>query len=129
MTEPEGEAEKTGGTRPKPVKPPIDSLILWLSITAIVVVVIGAAVGVLKLRETPDESPPDRYDLPAFVYDPAAPPGTPTAYTAAADYADDFSRIPCYCGCGRDPGHESLLDCFIAARNGEEIIFDSHGTG
>lgn len=34
------------------------------------------------------------------------------AYTLAAGIKDILYQVPCYCGCDKERGHESLLDCF-----------------
>lgn len=76
-----------------------------------------------------DDNQSEKYDLPAYVNDPSAPPEAARAYQAAIDYSDDFARIPCYCGCGESAIHESLQDCFISSIRGDEIKFSNHGAG
>ncbi|MEK7817395.1 MAG: PCYCGC motif-containing (lipo)protein [Actinomycetota bacterium] len=129
MTDINREAEAARNTSPPPVKSRVSSTLLALGIAVVVIVLAGAAVGVIKLRQSSGELNPEDYDLPAFVYDFATPPGTPDAYAAATKYADDFNQIPCYCGCALNPGHKSLLDCFISARDGNGIVYDNHGAG
>lgn len=129
MTDINREAEEARNTSPPPVKSRISSILLALGIAVVVIVLAGAVIGVIKLRQPSGDLNPEEYDLPAFVYDFTTPAGTPDAYAAATKYADDFSQIPCYCGCARDPGHKSLLDCFISSRNGDNIGYDSHGAG
>jgi hypothetical protein len=34
------------------------------------------------------------------------------AYTLAAQIEQTLYQVPCYCGCDKEQGHESLLDCF-----------------
>ncbi|MEQ1874575.1 MAG: PCYCGC motif-containing (lipo)protein [Ilumatobacteraceae bacterium] len=46
-------------------------------------------------------------------------------YQYAADHADHFATIPCYCGCDNSLGHRSLEDCFVTAEGG----WDAHASG
>lgn len=36
-------------------------------------------------------------------------------YQAAADLADAYRQVPCYCGCEEFLGHRDLYDCFVRA--------------
>ncbi len=36
------------------------------------------------------------------------------AYILAAEVKETLYQVPCYCGCDRNRGHESLLDCFTS---------------
>lgn len=36
-------------------------------------------------------------------------------YQAAADLADVYREVPCYCGCEEFLGHRDLYDCFVRA--------------
>ncbi len=96
---------------------------------------LSAGIGIWKLNQASEpgaEAPTTttrKHDLPSYAYMPEAPPGTPAAYQAAVDYPDQLSKIPCYCHCGESAGHESVLDCFIASREGEDITFSRHGAG
>jgi Protein of unknown function with PCYCGC motif len=36
------------------------------------------------------------------------------AYTLAAGIKTILYQVPCYCGCDKERGHESLLDCFTS---------------
>jgi len=36
-------------------------------------------------------------------------------YQAAADLADIYREVPCYCGCEEFLGHRDLYDCFVRA--------------
>lgn len=128
MTDIDGEVKETGQTSPPTEKPSISSILLVIGVTVVVIVLAGAVIGIIKLRQSSGDFNPAEYDLPAFVYDITTPPGTPNAYAAATKYADDFSQIPCYCGCALNPGHKSLLDCFISSRN-NNMVYDSHGAG
>ena len=58
-----------------------------------------------------------------------APKDSPKAYQAAIDHYDDFAKIPCYCGCGKSAGHDSLQMCFIQSMSGSNIKYDNHGAG
>ncbi|MBI5871264.1 MAG: hypothetical protein HZB44_10000 [Actinobacteria bacterium] len=85
--------------------------------------------GILQAGCGSESSPSAKYDLPAYVNDPSAPPETAKAYQAAIDFSEDFAKIPCYCGCGDNAKHESLQDCFISSIRGDEIRFSNHGAG
>ena len=43
------------------------------------------------------------------------PPEMAAMYHYAEAHAAVFEKIPCYCGCGKAIGHQSLLDCFLIA--------------
>jgi len=53
------------------------------------------------------------------------PPETVAAYRFAESHADLLSRLPCYCGCGKSLGHESLKDCYLLP--GDDA-YDSHAS-
>lgn len=92
--------------------------------------VIGALVGIVKLFPPgQEEASGSGIKFPSFVNDPFAPRNTPKAYQAAVDFYEDFSHIPCFCGCGQHSGHTSLQSCFISSRNGDEFKFGDHGAG
>lgn len=46
-------------------------------------------------------------------------------YQYADDHADHFAMIPCYCGCDRSLGHNSLKDCFVT----QQGDWDAHASG
>jgi hypothetical protein len=49
----------------------------------------------------------------AITLDPNLFPGEPhQAYLVAQSHPDLLAQLRCYCGCERDAGHRSLLDCF-----------------
>ncbi|SRR5579872_1289598 len=60
------------------------------------------------------------------------------AYTLASRVKSILYQVPCYCGCDREKGHSSLLDCFTGNHGirchmcQREVIFcylrDKHGT-
>lgn len=85
-------------------------------------IVAAAGVGVWKLSQ-------NSYQLPDSAYSPTAPADTPRAYQGAIDNAEDFSQIPCYCGCSLSDDHQSLRDCFISSWQDDTIIFSEHGAG
>ncbi|MBI5946977.1 MAG: hypothetical protein HY875_02425 [Chloroflexi bacterium] len=41
------------------------------------------------------------------------PPDVVAAYRYIESHPEMASRIPCYCGCGKSLGHQSLLDCYV----------------
>lgn len=53
------------------------------------------------------------------------PAATAEIYQYAADHADHFADIPCYCGCDRSLGHRNLEDCFVNPAGG----WDAHASG
>jgi hypothetical protein len=100
-----------------------------LALVGILIIGLSAGVGIWKLTKSSGSLNSGRADFPAFVYDKNAPKDTPKAYQAAVDYSDDFSQIPCYCGCGQHSAHDSLRACFISLRKGDTILYDNHGAG
>ena len=63
---------------------------------------------------------------PATVSLAALPSAMADVYQYAADHADHFAQLPCYCGCERSLGHRSLEDCFVNA-GGDG--WDAHASG
>ncbi|MBI4883903.1 MAG: hypothetical protein HY826_07605 [Actinobacteria bacterium] len=55
----------------------------------------------------------------------ALPAEMSAMYHYAADHAEHFTTIPCYCGCDRSLGHRNLKDCFVTPA-GE---WDAHASG
>jgi hypothetical protein len=55
----------------------------------------------------------------------ALPPETADMYRYAAGHAEQFSEIPCYCGCDRSLGHRNLEDCFVTT----DGRWDAHASG
>lgn len=53
------------------------------------------------------------------------PPEMSAMYQYAADHADHFATIPCYCGCDDSLGHSNLKDCFVTP----EGRWDAHASG
>ncbi len=105
-----------------------------LVITLGALAILGSAVvGAWKLTHKQQEADAAAiaadYPLPQFVYSPSAPPRSEEAYRGAIAHPEVLEWIPCYCNCGRNAGHRSVLDCFIASRDGDEITFDGHGAG
>ncbi len=46
-------------------------------------------------------------------------------YRYAAAHAQEYAKIPCYCGCDRSLGHRSLTDCFVTPTG----AWDAHASG
>ena len=46
-------------------------------------------------------------------------------YQYAASHQQEYTQIPCYCGCDRSLGHRYLTDCFVT-RTG---AWDAHASG
>lgn len=53
------------------------------------------------------------------------PDATADVYRYAADHANHFTEIPCYCGCERSLEHRNLEDCFVNAAG----QWDAHASG
>jgi len=106
---------------------------VWVAIFAGVVLAMGLAGGVLGWAFTRGggDTASAEPKPPSFASDPTAPRGSVEAYQFAIDNPDILAQIPCYCGCGQESGalHESNLDCYIASRNGNDIVFDKHAAG
>lgn len=111
---------KAGGSK-------VRNTIIVLVVTLVAAVAIAAVVGIWKLNSGSADNGSRKF--PSFVYAASTPPKTPKAYQAAVDFYDDFSKIPCFCGCGQHNGHTSLQSCFISARNGDDFVFGDHGAG
>jgi hypothetical protein len=56
----------------------------------------------------PGDSLPPTLDPETFRDNPVAF----VAYTLAAEVRVTLYQVPCYCGCDKGQGHQSLLDCF-----------------
>jgi hypothetical protein len=106
-------------------------LITIFVITGLLLVFLSAGIGIWKLyySESNTDTRKVEYQLPDFVYAPTAPANVERAYLGALEYPEELSHIPCYCGCGHNAGHKSVLDCYIASRDGDDIVFDRHGAG
>ena len=104
------------------------------------VVLIFAAAGSARAQQTTDHSPqPDPAsaskdnvvhqhikDVPAYHKNPPSGPlpatldpkqfgdaVTQNIYALAARVKEVLYQEPCYCGCDKDAGHKSLLDCYV----------------
>ena len=55
----------------------------------------------------------------------ALPTETADMYRYAAGHAEQFTQIPCYCGCDRSLGHRNLEDCFVTP----DGSWDAHASG
>jgi len=50
-------------------------------------------------------------------------------YTGAVEHFDDYSHIPCYCGCAMyQHPHDSLARCFIKEKDAANVVFTDHST-
>lgn len=71
-------------------------------------------------------------ELPSFVMNMAAGPirdKTEALYKGAVEHYDDYSHIPCYCGCAvYMTHHTSLASCFLKEKPGEQATFTDHST-
>jgi hypothetical protein len=48
-------------------------------------------------------------------------------YTFAAEHPEILRYIPCFCVCGKQDGHRSNEDCFIAARGKKNtVVWNAH---
>lgn len=97
-------------------------------VLAELVLVVLIAVGVTVLIR--GASGPDPND--AFAATPGATvslavlqPATADIYRYAAEHAEHFKAIPCYCGCEQTLGHRNLEDCFVNPNGG----WDAHASG
>lgn len=102
-------------------------LIIVFVIIGVLLVLLSAGIGIWKLYYADGGEEAATYQLPDFVYSPTAPADADRAYLGAIEHSEELSHIPCYCGCGQSAGHESVLDCFIASRDDDNIAFDRHG--
>lgn len=67
-------------------------------------------------------------ETPWYVTD--GPEEVRLSYAFAVERPDALRHIPCYCGCGRQDGHGSVLDCFVAGRDlFGRPSYASHGVG
>ena len=98
-----------------------------MAVVAIIAVglIAGIAAGVMSRRGS---SSSGTIKLPDFALSSTAPRGASQAYQFALDRPDLLKQVPCYCGCAAD-GHTSNLDCFIKSRDGNDVVFDPHGSG
>lgn len=99
----------------------------WIvAVELALVVFVGLGVAVL-IRGASAADPDDAVHSPTAVTVSLAALPTETAamYRYAADHAEQFTQIPCYCGCDRSLGHRNLEDCFVTA-NGS---WDAHASG
>jgi hypothetical protein len=54
----------------------------------------------------------DPYDVVKRIKLPQYVPAAIVAYSIAAKVKEELYQVPCYCGCDKSSGHESLLNCF-----------------
>ena len=60
-------------------------------------------------------------DLPDYAYRSEA---ALKGYQTALEHRGLLTRLPCYCGCGKDPQYTSLADCFFDPKGG----YNSHAS-
>ena len=89
---------------------------------------VGIAAGIIFRDGNQASTDKTAIKPPDFAYAATAPRGAVEAYQFAIDHPDILAQIPCYCGCGELDGHKSNLDCFIKSREGDEVVFDDHGS-
>ena len=100
---------------------------VYLVVSAAVVLALGLG-GLTLMGKGGSPAPETGGSLPSWLAQ--APPPVKEAYAYAADNPDKVSYIPCYCGCGRHSGHQSVNDCFVAARGADgTVVYDPHGSG
>jgi hypothetical protein len=99
----------------------------WIiAVELALVVFVGLGVAVL-IRGASAADPDDAPHSPTAVTVALAALPTETAemYRYAAGHAEQFTQIPCYCGCDRSLGHRNLEDCFVTA----DGSWDAHASG
>lgn len=117
----------------------------WVAATAILIIGMGGLIAWLVARadrSTRQVPPPKAVSLetvslrpftgplPPLPDDPAPvrpPEVMKAAYEFAGRHPEILSRIPCFCGCGKQ-GHRSNHDCFVAARAADgSVTWTAHG--
>jgi len=98
--------------------------IIAVEFALVVFVVLGAAV---VIRGASAADPDHALHSPTSVTVSLATLPTEVAamYRYAAVHTEQFTQIPCYCGCDRSLGHRNLEDCFVTADGG----WDAHAAG
>lgn len=109
-----------------------------LIIAAVVVggLLVGVAIslGLAKINGSPqaDMKKTDNSGgygkFPTYVLN-SPTPNARQGYQAAVDFTDYLNQVPCFCGCGKHAGHKSVRYCFIEDKQGDNIMFDPHGSG
>ena len=102
---------------------------IWLKIAAGELAVV-AMIGVGMFAVVRGASGADRIDR--FEASPAVtlfldnmPADMADHYRYAATHVQEFTQIPCYCGCDSSLGHRYLTDCFITPTR----AWDAHAAG
>ena len=78
-----------------------------LELNSATLAILTALAGVLLLPASADEKrqpvlSPDRFSYPMKL-----------GYIAAQQYPETIAKVFCYCGCDRQDGHNSLMDCYV----------------
>jgi len=75
----------------------------------------AALVAVAVVSPWGDSRPKRNADLESALDLASQPPEMVAMYHYAEGHRALFEQVPCYCGCGKAIGHQSLLDCFLIA--------------
>ena len=95
---------------------------------AVLLMIVGLGVGVAMLTRGAGVTDADRArNAPTVVTVSLAslPSEVSAMYLYAADHAEHYTTIPCYCGCDRSLAHRNLKDCFVTP-DGD---WDAHASG
>jgi len=120
---------RKGAPRKNPQAKPARSRNWFKTIAISVTVVAGLSGLVIGMRSwNTGDGDSDGIVLPDFVKV-SSTPYARKGYQFAAQYSDELSQIPCFCGCGQHSGHKSVHDCFIAVDDPQKKnpLFDEHG--
>jgi hypothetical protein len=93
-----------------------------LALVALILVGVGVLVGGANGADPNDSFAAPK---PATVSLANLPSAMADTYQYAADHAEHFMAIPCFCGCQQSLGHRSLEDCFVTP-GGD---WDAHASG
>lgn len=99
----------------------------WI-IAAELALVVFVGLGVAVLIRGASAADPDhalRSSTAVTVALDALPTEIAEMYRYAAGHAEQFTEIPCYCGCDRSLGHRNLEDCFVTT----DGSWDAHASG
>ena len=81
----------------------------WIGLAA---VLLFGGIAWYTLRATGDADFPQKPGLAATLSPALFSGKTRQAYQAAREVPEVLHEIPCFCGCMRNPGHQSNLDCY-----------------
>lgn len=83
----------------------------WIIAAVAALVVLFVGVGVWTMRSAADSPAPEEQKSPTL--DPSRFSGEArAAYEIAAKNPALLAQLHCYCGCDKELGHQSLLDCY-----------------